>query len=428
MSVIKTISNLLGVTDNGTIGSDKGVAVSDNFTAAVSISGEEGNSCSCAPGVVTKPTAGKTRYTANEKWLIIREGELEGTKPVCERYGISTCTWRDWRNKRDKAITDTDKLGLSGLEDKKSGAKVPVNKLSENIEQEIQKECQRCPGLGPSQIRNQLKRRGIVVSVKSVRRVMMEKQGYKTSAVKKQEEPAVRRFEADRPRQLLQMDILEFYIHKLKVYALIALDDYSRFIMAWKLFTEANMENVIKTFKEMIERYGKVEKVLTDRAMVFYSWKGINQFQKLLEEYEIDQLVAAPHHPQTLGKVEAVNKNLQKELISKVEFSSLIDAEEKIGKWFQHYNYTRTHQGIGGVLVPADRFFGREDEVMEKITEQVNSAADSESNMTDAADGINVTYEPDLKNRVINIFQVIKSGEEIKILVLGKQLILNSGQ
>ena len=366
--------------------------------------------------IETSPVPGKTRYSASEKLLIVREGELEGTKTVCDRYGISSWTWKYWQKKRDTHITETDPTGMMGLEDKKSGSKIPVNKLPNDVEQAIQKECERCPGLGPSQIRNQLRRRGIVVSVKSVRRVMMEKNGYKSSAMKKEHEESPKRFEAQRPRQLVQMDILEFYIHKQKVYLLLALDDNSRFIMGWGLFTESNMENVMTVFKKMIEQYGKVESVLTDRAMVFYSWKGINQFQKMLEEYEIDQIVSSAHHPQTLGKVESVNKNIQKELISIVEFSGLSDAEEKIGKWIEQYNYRRTHQGIGGVLVPADRFFGRSQEVEEKINQQVQTGN------TD----LDTFYELELNSRSINIFQVVKVGEEINLYVLGRKVTLNS--
>lgn len=41
------------------------------------------------------------------------------------------------------------------------------------------------------------------------------------------------RFEANRPLELAQIDILEFFINKLKVYLLLLQDDYSRFIVGW---------------------------------------------------------------------------------------------------------------------------------------------------------------------------------------------------
>ncbi|MCP4762919.1 MAG: transposase family protein, partial [archaeon] len=61
--------------------------------------------------------------------------------------------------------------------------------------------------------------------------------------------------------------------------------------------------------------YGKMEEILTDRGFVFYSWRGINRFEKFLELKEIDHTHARSHHPQTLGKVEACNRRIKNELI-----------------------------------------------------------------------------------------------------------------
>jgi putative transposase len=37
------------------------------------------------------------------------------------------------------------------------------------------------------------------------------------------------------------------------------------------------------------------------------------------------------------------------------------------------YNYRRTHQGMGGLLVPADRFHGRVDEVRRALSEKIDA-------------------------------------------------------
>ena len=104
---------------------------------------------------------------------------------------------------------------------------------------------------------------------------------------------------------------------------------------------------------------GKPEMVLTDRGAIFHTWSGIGRFDRVLEAYDIQHILASPENPRTCGKIEAVNKNIQKELIDRVEFRTYLDAKEQIGRWIDGYNHQRTHQGIGGVLVPADRFFGR---------------------------------------------------------------------
>jgi len=62
-----------------------------------------------------------------------------------------------------------------------------------------------------------------------------------------------------------------------------------------------------------------------------------------------------------------VNRAIQKELIDRVEFRNFLDAKAQIAAWVERWNMERTHQGLGGVLVPADRFFGRADEVLARI-------------------------------------------------------------
>jgi hypothetical protein len=70
-------------------------------------------------------------------------------------------------------------------------------------------------------------------------------------------------------------------------------------------------------------------------------------------------------------------KQLQKELLRRQHFDSVTEAEEAIGKWVDGYNYQRTHQGLGGLLVPADRFHGRTAEVSRAIAEHLDPAGET---------------------------------------------------
>ena len=166
--------------------------------------------------------------------------------------------------------------------------------------------------------------------------------------------------------------ILEFFIHKLKVYLLLLLDDFSRFILGFRLSTETSIDLVIGVVQEAIDRYGKMEEILSDRGFVFYSWRGANRFERYLELEGIHQTHASPHHPQTLGKIEAANKQIQKELIRRKEFKGVEEAEEAIKKWVETHNYKRTHQGLGGLLVPADRFHGRVATVLKSLSKKID--------------------------------------------------------
>jgi len=168
------------------------------------------------------------------------------------------------------------------------------------------------------------------------------------------------------------MDILEFFVNKLKVYVLILLDDFSRFIVGYRLLTQSSIDEVIGLVQESIDRYGKMEEILTDRGFVFYSWQGANRFERYLQVEGIDHTHARAHHPQTLGKIEALNGHLRTELLGCQHFSGVEEATSAMARWVFHYNYKRTHQGLGGLLVPADRFHGLTDLVLSQLGKGVD--------------------------------------------------------
>ncbi len=206
-------------------------------------------------------------------------------------------------------------------------------------------------------------------------RTIMEANGYSPPKKKKGQTECLR-FEAGRPLELCQMDIPEFYINKDKVFLILFIDDYSRFILGWKLLERTSADGVTDLVAKAVGRYGKPEEILTDRGFVFYSWRGINSFEKYLESMGIDHTHARPHHPQTLGKVEACNRRIKNELFRRRRFSTVHEADGAVREWVSHYNYERPHQGIGGLLVPAERFHGREEEALEGIAKGLVPAPD----------------------------------------------------
>ena len=312
----------------------------------------------------------KKRFSGQEKLIILSEVDKETTMEiVSEKYNLAVGTLKRWRNKQKAAVSKEDPLGLSGLGDISSRPKTISNRLSTATEEQILTHWENHPGLGPSQIHYQLRREGIKVSTKAIRKVLIAN-GYK-----KKERIGIEgltRFEAERPNKMWQMDILDFWLGKLRLYLMLVLDDYSRFIVGFGLFTEATMSHAIITIRRGVKRYGKPESLLTDKGMQFYSWRTMSRFEKLLEVLDIEHIMARAHHPQTLGKVEALNKRIQNEMINKKVFHSQVEVGKNIRAWVYHYNHDRTHQGIkdpelGSVLVPADRYYGREEEVLAKV-------------------------------------------------------------
>jgi len=283
---------------------------------------------------IKKTSDKKKRFSQEQKLTILETAKAIGIKEAAKLTGIHYTTVYDWK----RQLEARGKEEFLAYRSPSPGR--GIKRITEEQERGVLDTWERYPGFGPSQIRGQLRRQGITISTRSVQKIM-EANGYH-GVRKKRKGKDFERFEAGRPLELCQMDILEFFIHKLKVYLILLLDDYSRFILGWRLLDKTSIDSVIGVVQDSIDRYGKMEEVLTDRGFVFYSWHGINRFEKYLETEGIHHTHARPHHPQTLGKVEAVNKQIQKELIHRERFGSASDAEAAITRWVKIYNYERT--------------------------------------------------------------------------------------
>lgn len=302
----------------------------------------------------------KKQFDQKQKLEILKSAKKVGPKEAANTAQVHYTTVYQWQR-------ILDALGEEGfLAYKPSAPGRGIKKISAGKEQAVLSTWERHPGFGPGQVRNQLRRQKITVSIKTVRKIM-EANGYEASRKKSSKKNTDNRFEARRPQELVQMDILEFFINKLKVYLIILLDDFSRFIVGHRLLTKTSIDEVIGLVQQSIDRYGKMEEMLTDRGFVFYSWQGANRFEKYLEVEGIDHTHASAHHPQTLGKIEALNGRLRTELLKQEHFCGIQEARTAIGGWIFQYNYERTHQGLGGLLVPADRFHGLTDPVVSHV-------------------------------------------------------------
>ena len=332
-------------------------------------------------------------FSQKQKLDILESAKEVGIKKSADLAGVHYSTVYQWQRKLKVLGTEA----FLAYRPKSRGR--GIKKVTEEQEKAVRKTWERYPGFGPSQVRNQLRRQGITISTKTVQKIM-EANGYNGIRKKRNKEES-QRFEATRPLELVQIDILEFFIHKLKVYLLLLLDDFSRFILGFRLSTETSVDMVIGVFQEAIDRYGKMEEVLSDRGFVFYSWRGINRFEHYLEVEGIHQTHASPHHPQTLGKIEAANKQIQKELIRRQEFKGVEEAEGAIKKWVEIHNYKRTHQGLGGLLVPADRFHGRVDAVLESLSKKIDPEAQIGYDGVDISRSLmNLVLEPEGRVRL----------------------------
>jgi transposase InsO family protein len=278
-------------------------------------------------------------------------------------WGISRHTLYIWMKRYRES-------GPQGLEHPTGTGRRGRKPLAPAVREEIVAVQRRFPDFGLRKMRDFLARfRGLRVSTHGVRAAVVAA-GVPRAQIppRRRLAPAMRRFERSRPGELWQSDITSYVLARpgRRVYLVVFLDDFSRYVVAWSLHFKMTAAAVSETLLDGVSRFGKPQEVLTDQGPQYFAWRGRCDFQKLLEREGIEHVVARTHHPQTLGKCERLWETVGRELWDRARPRDLADAQARLGHYFRHYNHFRPHQGIGG-LVPADRFFGAEKAAREAI-------------------------------------------------------------
>jgi putative transposase len=334
------------------------------------------------------------RYSPAERAEILKTAAEIGVYDAAERHGCTTWSIYAWRKKATGAVKQP-----------------PGGETTEEVEQPqrddrhelILELWRQQPGLGPSQIRNLLKRRGFRASVSTVRTVM-EGNGYVHPKLRRKEHTG--RYEAIRPLQMVHLDFFHFHVHRQRQCLLLILDDYSRFITGFSLMKSEHADGTIAAFEESVSRYGKPESVMSDRGSAFHSNKGVGRFEHLLEELEVSHFLA--REPAVNGKSEALNAAVQKELVRQIEFVDLTDAHRQVAGWVRFYNYKRPHHALGGMLVPADRFHGWQQETMQKL---------------EAGEDVDVSDLMTTDGRAVEVFKVVSVAGQPSVYLMGKKVL-----
>ena len=224
------------------------------------------------------------------------------------------------------------------------------------------------PSYGPAQLRAQLKRfRGWRISLKAIAKVLKDN-GYELvhrgCRPKGLKEPT--RFEAPRRNAIWQLDFMQLRVAGQVIHVLLALDDFSRYIVGHGLGDEPSTQVAVKTLRAAMARHGKPEAVRTDRGGAFLAFTKESDFGKVLEAELIDHIVGHSYHPQGGGKVESAVGTVKRELWDVEHFATRQQAERRLAQFIDDYNHRRAHMGIDG-LTPADRFMGRADRVLAEV-------------------------------------------------------------
>ncbi len=143
------------------------------------------------------------------------------------------------------------------------------------------------------------------------------------------------------------------------------LDDFSRYIVAWKLCTTMKAEDVTETLNLALQVSGLDQvhvvhrpRLLSDNGSSYIS----ADLAKWLGERNIEHVRGAPYHPRTQGKIERWHQTLKNRvLLENYYFPG--DLEANVGAFVEHYNHRLYHESLNN-LTPADVYFGRGQKIL----------------------------------------------------------------
>ena len=149
------------------------------------------------------------------------------------------------------------------------------------------------------------------------------------------------------------------------------LDDYSRYIIAWKLCTSMKAGDVADTLELALAASGCLEAAVAHKPRLL-SDNGSSYVAADLAEYlqdkGMDHVRGAPHHPQTQGKIERWHQTMKNRILLENYFLPG-DLERQIDAFVDYYNNRRYHESLGN-LTPADVYHGRGAKIL-KMREEI---------------------------------------------------------
>jgi len=145
------------------------------------------------------------------------------------------------------------------------------------------------------------------------------------------------------------------------------MDDYSRYILSWRLCSSMSAVEVKQTIDLAIETSGVDHayvryrpRLLSDNGPCYIS----GEFQEYLTEHGIRHTRCRPYHPMTQGKIERYHRSI-KNIILLDNYYSPDDLKAEIGAFVEHYNHQRYHESLNNVT-PADVYTGRHQRILEQ--------------------------------------------------------------
>ena len=304
------------------------------------------------------------RYSSSEKLEIIRlvEQSSLSVKQTLTRLNIRKSTFYNWLKRLETG-------GVEGLADKKPSPGTPWNKLPGSEQQSIVELALEKPELSPRELAvTYTDQRVRYVSESTVYR-LLKTHGLITSpayilmhAADKFSHPTTR------VNEMWQTDFTYFKVMGWGWYYLSTiLDDYSRFIVAWRLCTTMSTKDVSDTLDDAL-RLTNLDQLKVKHKPRLLSDNGPSYISGELAQYlkanDMTYTRGKPYHPQTQGKIERWRRSLKNRILLE-NYYLPGELENQIQQFIHYYNHDRYHESLNN-LTPADVFYGRGNEILKQ--------------------------------------------------------------
>jgi transposase InsO family protein len=298
------------------------------------------------------------RYPASEKLEIIRIVERSHlpVKQTLAKIGVSRPTFYRWYDLYRR-------FGETGLEDRRAGPKRPAwNRIPDDVRGEVINMALDKPDLSPREVAVTFTdERSYFVSEASVYR-LLKAQGLITSPAHIVMKAANEfKDKTTAPNQMWQTDFTYLKVNVWGWYYLSTiLDDFSRYIVAWKLCSTMKAGDVTDTLEMALAASGLDQagtrhrpRLLSDNGSSYVA----GDLADWMSKHDMKHIRGAPYHPMTQGKIERWHQTLKNRILLE-HYYLPGDLEAQIDDFVGHYNHRRYHESLGN-LTPADVYFGR---------------------------------------------------------------------
>jgi transposase InsO family protein len=304
------------------------------------------------------------RYRASEKFeiiAIVEQSHLPARRTL-EQLGIPRRTFCRWY---DRYLDG----GPEALEDRSSAPSRVWNRIPTDIHDQIVEMALEETDLSPRELAVRFTdEKRYFVSEATVYRLLKAHDLITSPAYVVIKAADAFHTRTTRPNEMWQTDFTYFKIIGWGwLYLSTVLDDYSRYIISWKLCGTMRTEDVTDTLELALAASG------CDQAHVHHRPRLLSdngpsyiaaELAQYIEAKNMSHVRGAPFHPQTQGKIERWHQTLKNRILLENYFLPG-DLEFQIKAFVEYYNHQRYHESLNNVT-PADAYFGKAEAIIQQ--------------------------------------------------------------